>query len=69
MRSIHPVVPIFAVRSLAELVFVAPLQTVWVGKDVTSGRYRPHRLKGEEVAVVDQVGGWGIFWGGGGSRR
>jgi hypothetical protein len=31
------------------------LQTVWVAKDVTSGRYKPHKLKGEEVAVVDQV--------------
>ncbi len=32
------------------------VQTVWIAKDTVTGKFKPHKLKGEEVAVVDQVG-------------
>lgn len=36
------------------------LQPVYSVRDVTTGRYKIHALKGEEVAIVDQVsfGDW-----------
>jgi hypothetical protein len=34
---------------------VWPGETVYVTKDLVSGRYKPHKLKGEEVAHIEQV--------------
>jgi hypothetical protein len=40
-----------AVHALAPFSF----QAMYVTRDLATGRYKPHPLKGEEVACVDQV--------------
>lgn len=34
-------------------------QVLYTTQDTATLKYKPHKLKGEEVAVVDQVGGLG----------
>ena len=35
--------------------FLLRVQTIYCARDQTTGRYKAHKLKGEEVAYVDQV--------------
>lgn len=37
-----------------------PGQVYYTTKDTVTGRYVPHRMKGEEVAHVEQVGGLAV---------
>lgn len=43
---------------------VWPSQHFYSTKDMLTGKFKPHKLKGEEIAYVDQVRE--AFWGGGG---
>jgi hypothetical protein len=47
---------------------VWPGQALYTTRDLVTGKYKAHKLKGEEVAHIEQVGDWrGQVAGGGGS--
>jgi hypothetical protein len=41
---------------------VWPGQTFYTTKDMVTGKYKAHKLKGEEVAHVEQVGVWTVLF-------
>lgn len=44
-----------ACTSIAHWLANHALQTIYYSRDATTGKFKAHKLKGEEVAFVDQV--------------